>query len=61
MAEIFEIAEKNGIKIVTINNPRKKNALNRKAYIALADILNEAAKDVTVKCVVLTGKGDFFR
>lgn len=59
--EIFGIEDKNGIKIITINNPEKKNALNKKAYIALAEILNKAGADDRVKCVVITGEGDFFR
>lgn len=59
--ELFAIEDKNGIKTVRINNPKKKNALNKKAYMALATILNEAGADNKVKCVVITGVGDFFR
>jgi enoyl-CoA hydratase/carnithine racemase len=59
--EFFLVENKNGSKIVWFNNLRKRNALNKKAYIELANILNDAAKDDAVKCVVLTGKGDFFR
>lgn len=57
----FEIGDKSGIRRVCINNTRKKNALNKSAYFALGNILNEAAADEQVKCVVLIGKGDFFR
>ncbi|MGL5405347.1 MAG: enoyl-CoA hydratase-related protein [Propionibacteriaceae bacterium] len=59
--EFFEVENKNGIKIVRFNNVRKRNALNKKAYYALGDILNEAAKDPKTKAVVLTGNGEFFR
>lgn len=59
--EFFQIADKNSIRIVTINNPKKKNAISRPAYLALADIINAAATDEKVKAVVLTGAGDFFR
>lgn len=59
--EYFEITNKNGIRLVKFNNVRKKNALNKKAYIALGEILNAAAIDDSIKCLVLTGKGDFFR
>ncbi|XP_053672796.1 enoyl-CoA delta isomerase 2 [Anopheles nili] len=45
---------------VTINNPRKKNALNRQAYQDLADTLNSANHDESVNVVVLTGSGDFY-
>uniref|UniRef100_A0A182K1S9 Enoyl-CoA hydratase n=1 Tax=Anopheles christyi TaxID=43041 RepID=A0A182K1S9_9DIPT len=45
---------------VTINNPRKKNALNRQTYKDLGDTLNAANKDDGVHVVVLTGTGDFY-
>ena len=59
--ELFEISDFGGIRTVTINNLKKKNAINKKAYKALALILNEAGQDGNVKALVLTGKGDFFR
>ncbi|XP_050095839.1 enoyl-CoA delta isomerase 2 [Anopheles aquasalis] len=45
---------------VTINNPSKKNALNRQAYKDVCDTLNAANRDDTVNVVVLTGTGDFY-
>lgn len=59
--EFFEIENLNSIRKIVINNPRKRNALNRKAYITLATLLNQAATDKSVKCIVVTGKGDFYR
>lgn len=59
--EFFEIENRNSIRKIKTNNTRKKNAWDRRAYLALADLLNEAATDSTVKCVVVTGKGDFYR
>lgn len=59
--EFFKIEDKNCVRTVTINNPRKKNALNKHAYFALGEILDAAGKDGKVKAVVLTGTGDFFR
>lgn len=59
--ELLELESKDGIRTVTFNNQKKKNAINRKVYLALARVLNEAAKDETIKCLVITGKGDFFR
>lgn len=59
--EFFEISDSNGIRTVKINNPKKKNAMDNPAYLALGQILNTAADDDEVKCVVITGKGDFFR
>lgn len=59
--EFFEIEDFNSIRKVTINNLRKKNALNQAAYKALATILNTAGADDSVKCLVLTGKGNIYR
>lgn len=59
--EFFIVEDKNGIRTITINNVKKKNAINKLSYYALAKLLNDAGKDDHVKCCVLTGKGDFFR
>ncbi|XP_058059097.1 enoyl-CoA delta isomerase 2 [Anopheles bellator] len=45
---------------VTLNNPRKKNALNKQAYQDIGNVLNAANQDNTVNVVVLTGSGDFY-
>lgn len=59
--ELLNISFSKGIRTITIVNPKKKNAINKKTYLALAQVLNDAASDEKVKCVVLTGSGDFFR
>lgn len=59
--EYFEIEDLGSIRKITINNPRKKNAINRRAYMALAELLQKAGIDDRIKCVVITGKGDFYR
>lgn len=59
--EYFEIEDIGAIRKLIISNSRKKNALNKPAYFHIAKLLNEAAQDDKVKCVVLTGKGDFYR
>ncbi|CRK88666.1 CLUMA_CG002355, isoform A [Clunio marinus] len=58
--EFLKIKDKNGLRVVTISNPKKKNALSRIIYNAFADVLNTAAKDDNIKCVVITGEGDFY-
>lgn len=59
--DLLEISDKNGIRTISINNLKKKNAINKKTYFAIAQSLNEAGLDSQVKAVVLTGKGNFFR
>lgn len=59
--EFFEVSDINSIRKITITNLKKKNAMNRAAYRALSALLNSAGTDDKIKCVVLTGKGDFYR
>ncbi|MBV9924071.1 MAG: enoyl-CoA hydratase [Acidobacteria bacterium] len=59
MSEI--LTERSGsILRVTLNRPAKKNAMTSAMYNALADILDEAAKDDRVRVVVWDGAGDSF-
>jgi enoyl-CoA hydratase/carnithine racemase len=49
-----------GVLVVTINRPAKKNALTRAMYGAIADALEGAEADPSVRAVVLQGAGDSF-
>ncbi|KAL5395268.1 hypothetical protein PMIN06_003093 [Paraphaeosphaeria minitans] len=50
----------NGIAIVTLNQPKKLNALNQDGYFQLAVALREVAERDDIYITVLTGKGRFF-
>jgi enoyl-CoA hydratase/carnithine racemase len=55
------VTERTGsILRVTVNRPAKKNAMTSAMYIALADALNEAAKDDEVSVVIWDAAGDSF-
>ena len=59
MSEI--LTERSGsILRVTVNRPAKKNAMTSAMYIALADALNEAAKDDEIRVVIWDAAGDSF-
>ena len=45
---------------VELNRPAKKNAMTAAMYIAMADLLNNAAKDDSVRVVLWHGAGDSF-
>jgi len=45
---------------VQLNRPAKKNAMTTEMYLALADILNTAAKDDAIRVVLWHGAGDSF-
>lgn len=52
------IQERHGkLLVIKINNPKKKNALNRQTYLELAHILNTAGTDDSISIVALTGNG----
>ena len=55
------VTERTGsILRVTVNRPAKKNAMTSAMYIALADALNEAARDDEVSVVIWDAAGDSF-
>jgi enoyl-CoA hydratase/carnithine racemase len=49
-----------GIAILTIDRPERRNALNLDVKRRIADIVEELAADPAVRVVVLTGAGGFF-
>jgi 2-(1,2-epoxy-1,2-dihydrophenyl)acetyl-CoA isomerase len=49
-----------GIAILTMNRPERRNALSRAMLTALADTLEACATDPEIACVVLTGAGGAF-
>ena len=52
--------ERGAVRILTMNRPEKRNALNSELTHALLDGLQRADKDEGVGCVVLTGAGQGF-
>jgi len=59
MGEIIgEMGE--GVLRLTLNRPEKKNALTRAMYVELTRLLDQAAADDAVRCVVLAGAGADF-
>ena len=46
--------------IVRLNRPEKMNAITRAMYGGLAQNLNAAAEDESVRCVLITSEGDHF-
>ena len=51
------IADRDGVRTITVDRPSRLNALDAATLDALADAFGEAAGDPSVRCVVLTGAG----
>lgn len=60
MAEFVSLEYKERVAVITMNNPRKANALNQDGYYQIAKYLREIATHEEIYVTVLTGKGDFF-
>ena len=59
MTEILTEKSENILR-VQLNRPSKKNAMTAAMYIGMADALNSAAKDESVRVVLWHGAGDSF-
>ncbi len=52
------IEEENGIAIITINRPKKLNALNKQTISELHSAFNELDEDKETKVIIVTGSGE---
>lgn len=56
----LEVTRQGGAFVIKLNRPKKFNALTNVTYDEWVRALEEAAKDPTVRCAVVTGAGDYF-
>jgi enoyl-CoA hydratase/3-hydroxyacyl-CoA dehydrogenase len=56
--ETIKVEREENTLWITLNRPHRLNAFNDVLLDELADILDTAEKDPSVKCVVITGEGD---
>ncbi len=59
-APILLTEDRGAVRILTLNRPQKRNALNTELTQALLDALRAADADESVACVILTGAGQGF-
>ncbi len=55
-----ELATTDGVAVITLNRPERKNAFNRRQYDDLAAHLDAVATDENLRVAVLTGAGAAF-
>ncbi|RWS06287.1 enoyl-CoA delta isomerase 2: mitochondrial-like isoform X4, partial [Dinothrombium tinctorium] len=52
--------QREGVLTIRVNRPKRYNAMMSDMYKAITEKLNDAAKDDSVKLVVLTGTGEYY-
>ena len=60
MIDVISTKSADGVLTLSLNRPAKMNALTREMYGALANGLNEAAGDFSIRAVIITSEGDHF-
>jgi len=60
MADTILSENRDGVLVVTLNRPAKKNAINNAMWVALRETFLAADQDNSVVCVLLTGAGEDF-
>ena len=60
MSEHLLSEDRDGVRVLTLNRPQKKNAINNEMWVALREAFRAAAADDAVRCVLLCGAGDHF-
>ncbi|KAK7791471.1 hypothetical protein R5R35_002391 [Gryllus longicercus] len=54
------ISTRSHLRIITLNRPKSKNAINREMYDEIVCALNEAANDDNIVITAITGAGDYY-
>ncbi len=60
MTPLVLTGDRGAVRVVTLNRPEVRNAIDVPLRVALADVLEEAAAATGVRCIVLTGAGGSF-
>jgi enoyl-CoA hydratase/carnithine racemase len=60
MTEFITVERADGVLILTLDRPDKKNALTSEMYAVLNDSIEAAGDDPDIRCVLIQGTGDLF-
>ncbi|MBN2078534.1 MAG: enoyl-CoA hydratase [Spirochaetes bacterium] len=60
MDNVVLFEKENGVAIITLNRPEKRNALNRAILAGLYDRIDEVASDPDIRVAIITGAGPAF-
>src|SRR4051794_8155734 len=57
---VLLMEDRGAVRVLTMNRPEKRNALNSELTHALLEAIHRADKDESIGCIVLTGAGQGF-
>jgi enoyl-CoA hydratase/carnithine racemase len=60
MTDHVQIERRDGLLAVTLNRPERRNALTVAMYAALADAIEEAGRDESIRLIAIRGEGEDF-
>ncbi|MDY0883769.1 enoyl-CoA hydratase/isomerase family protein [Dongia soli] len=60
MTELVEIEDRKAVRIIAINRPEVRNAINTGVLLGLRNAIKQAARDEKVRAIVITGRGGAF-
>jgi enoyl-CoA hydratase/carnithine racemase len=58
--DVLLSTDRDGVRTLTLNRPERKNAINARLWVELADALRAAARDGNVRVLIVTGAGGAF-
>lgn len=59
-SECISVHLENGVRIIKLNRPQRKNAFTPQMYETVTNILNRDANDDSIVATILTGEGDYY-
>lgn len=60
MSDPIVLEKKGAVAWLTLNRPKKLNAMTIETWSLLGDLIRELDKDLTIRCLVITGAGRSF-
>ena len=60
MSEMLLSEDRDGVRLLILNRPEKKNAVNNPLWEAIREAFESADADDSIRCLVLTGAGGNF-
>src|SRR5215210_4767536 len=57
---VLRVEDRGAVRVLTMNRPEKRNALNSELTQALLEAMHAAERDDVIHCIVLTGAGPGF-